>query len=164
MRNIAISFIFIVFISIPVFGGQALQNTPTPIQNAPSLAEEKIEKQVYIYNGSSRRDPFLSIIVSTQAAKKKKPVKAFVPPVEDYDINQFSLIAIVSEKTNKYALVGLPDGKYYTLKEGMTVGVNEGKVLRILPDRVIVREFVKDYRGKITAQDTTLKLRKEEEK
>jgi Tfp pilus assembly protein PilP len=164
MRNIAISFIFIAFISIPVFGEQALQNTPTPIQNAPSLAEEKIEKQVYIYNGSSRRDPFLSIIVSTQAAKKKKPAKAFVPPVEDYDINQFSLIAIVSEKTNKYALVGLPDGKYYTLKEGMTVGVNEGKVLRILPDRVIVREFVKDYRGKITAQDTTLKLRKEEEK
>ena len=143
-----------------------LQNAPASptqaIQNAPGV-EEKVEKQVYIYSSIGKRDPFLSIIIASKEAQKKKPKAKFALPIEDFDISQFKLIAIVVEKTEKYALVGLPDGKYYTVREGMKVGINDGKVTRILADGLIVREIVKDYRGKLAPKDTTLKLRTEEE-
>lgn len=145
----------------------AVQNAPSAVANSSAPDEMKIEKQAYIYNASGRRDPLLSIIIASKEAEKKKsrPKTKFVPPIEDYDVSQFKLIAIIwNNKEESYALVGLPDGKYYNLKEGMRAGVNDGKVMRITPDSVVVREFMKDYRGKLVAKDTALKLRKEEGK
>ncbi|MDP2166797.1 MAG: pilus assembly protein PilP [Thermodesulfovibrionales bacterium] len=144
----------------------AVQNAAaqSAVQNA-AAGEGKVEKEVYIYNPSGRRDPLLSIITASREVETRRGRPGeFTPPTEDYDVSQFNLIAIIWAKAESHALVGLPDGKYYTLKKGLRAGINEGKVIQILPDSVIIREFVKDYKGKTTAKDTTLKLRKEEEK
>jgi|Deesub1362A_J573_1020465.scaffolds.fasta_scaffold00183_19 type IV pilus assembly protein PilP len=126
-------------------------------------AEEKLEvkKEVYIYTSEGRRDPFLSIIAAAKKAKEERKVKRLIP-VEDYDVSQFKLIAIMWDEKQYYALVGLPDGKYYTLKEDMPVGIHGGKVKRITENAVIVREFIRDYKGRLRPQDTVLKLREEE--
>jgi Tfp pilus assembly protein PilP len=45
----------------------------------------------------------------------------------------------------------------------MTLGLYGGKVKEITENSVLIREQVKDYRGKLRIKDTILKLRKEEE-
>jgi Tfp pilus assembly protein PilP len=58
--------------------------------------------------------------------------------------------------------VGLPDKKYYTIREGMTVGIHRGKVVEILSDAVYIREMKPDYKGRMKPVDTYLRLREEE--
>ncbi len=60
-------------------------------------------------------------------------------------------------------LIRLPDKKNYTITEGMTIGLQGGKVEKITKDSVVIREFIKDYRGNIKPRDTILKLHKGEE-
>jgi Tfp pilus assembly protein PilP len=55
----------------------------------------------------------------------------------------------------------LPDKKSYTITEGTKLGLYEGKVQKITKDMVVIREYVKDYRGEIKPRDLILKLRKE---
>lgn len=126
------------------------------------VEEKKVETEAYTYNPAGRKDPFLSII---EAAKKEKEVekkKRPSRPIEAFDVNDIKIIAIAWEKDRYYAMVHLPDGKYFTLKEGMTIGLYGGKVVKIDPNTVVVREFIKDYKGEIKPRDTILKLRKEE--
>ncbi len=127
------------------------------------VEEKKVETETYTYNPAGRKDPFLSIIEATkkekEVEKKKKPSK----PTEAFDVNDIKIIAIAWEKDRYYAMARLPDGKYFTLQEGMTIGLYGGKVVKIDPNTVVVREFIKDYKGDVKPKDTILKLRKEEE-
>jgi Tfp pilus assembly protein PilP len=44
----------------------------------------------------------------------------------------------------------------------MSLGIYSGKVVRIDARGVVVREYIKDYKGEIQPKDTILRLRKEE--
>jgi Tfp pilus assembly protein PilP len=57
----------------------------------------------------------------------------------------------------------LPDKKTYTVTVGMTLGIQGGKVQKITKDSVVIREFIRDYRGDIKPRDSILKLHKGEE-
>ncbi len=144
-----------------VFSEQAapLANQPTAVTNQPA-AELKPEKEIVIYNATSLRDPFLSIIMATEIERQKMLKLKPAHPLEEFDISQFKVIAIVTEKEKNFAETGLPNGKYYTVSEGRAVGVNAGKIIRIsFKEGVVVREFKKDYTGKERPVDTILKLR-----
>jgi type IV pilus assembly protein PilP len=121
----------------------------------------EVKKETYTYNPEGRRDPFLSIIMAAKRAEEKKRPKGLVP-LEDYDVSQIRLIAVIWGAEGYYALIGLPDGKHYTIREGVTLGLHGGKVQRITDDSLIVRELIRDYRGRLKPQDTVLRLRKEE--
>jgi len=84
-------------------------------------------------------------------------------PIESYEVSEFKLIAILWDKTKYYAVITLPDGKSYTIKEGVKLGLHGGKVYKIIKDSVIIREQIRDYRGVLSPKDTVLKLRREEE-
>jgi Tfp pilus assembly protein PilP len=120
--------------------------------------EEKVEQQVYVYDAKGRRDPFMSLVV---VAKQKPGVKKNANPVENYDVSEIKLSAIVWDKKQYYALITLPDNKSYTIKKGMTLGLYGGKVQNITSDSVLIREQIKDYRGQLKTKDTLLKLRNE---
>lgn len=128
---------------------------------SPQVEPPKVESETYTYESRGRRDPFFSIITAAkqQAEKKKKGVS----PVENYDVSDFRLIAIAWDNNQYYSLISLPDGKSYTIKQGMTLGLHGGKVHQITMDSVVIREYVKDYKGELKSKDTILKLRKEEE-
>ena len=137
--------------------------SPQNVESALQKPEEKkVESEAYSYSPQGRRDPFLSIIEASkkeqEAEKKKKSVK----PSEMYDVAEIKVIAIAKDKNRSYAMVQLPDKKYFTVKEGMTLGLYNGKVIRIDTGSVMVREYLKDYKGEIQPKDTILKLRKEE--
>lgn len=166
--------LMIMFLIMPLYGcKREAPKTPKPATQkvgtkevqkvSPQIEEKKEEREAYTYNPSGRKDPFLSIIELT---KKERVVvkKRSAKPTEAFDVNDIKLIAIAWDKDKYYAMVRLPDGKYFTLKEGMTIGLYGGKVIKIDQNTVIVRESIKDYKGEIKPKDTILKLRKEEGK
>jgi len=135
---------------------------PAGVKEGEKAIEEakKVEPEQYVYDARNRRDPFLSLIELT----KKKPLKKKgASPFESYDIEEIRLLAIASDKNKFYALVMLPDKKTYTITEGMTIGLQGGRVAKITKDAVVIRELMKDYRGETKTRDSILKLHKGEE-
>ncbi len=118
--------------------------------------------EVVEYNPEGRRDPFLSVIaLSKQKLQKKR--KKNLNPLQNYDVTDFKLLGIVYDGQKYYASVLLPDGKAFTVTKGMTVGLYNGKIIEISDNKLVVREYVMNYRGELKPKDTILKLRKEEE-
>jgi Tfp pilus assembly protein PilP len=60
-------------------------------------------------------------------------------------------------------MILLPNQKTFTIKKGMVLGLEGGKVEEISAEKVVIREYVKDYRGDLKPKDTVLKLHKGEE-
>lgn len=137
------------------------KSAPAPQAAAAAPAPEKQEKpEVYEYKANGRRDPFSSLIA---IAKEKQQRKKSPNPMENFDVSEIKVTAIVWDKDGSYALITLPDNKSYTLRKGMTLGLYGGTVEKITKDSVLVREKIRDYRGRLETKDTTLKLRKEGE-
>jgi Tfp pilus assembly protein PilP len=122
---------------------------------APTVVPEE-----YKYDARGRRDPFLSLVAVT---KQKQIKKKGASPFESYDITEIKLLAIAWDAKKHFALILLPDRKTYTITEGTSLGLEGGKVERIAKDSVVIREYIKDYRGDIKPRDTILKLHKGEE-
>jgi type IV pilus assembly protein PilP len=145
-------------------GKGSVANKPAATSSAASAKvqqeEPKVEKEVYIYDPKGRRDPFLSLV---QVAKPRTERKKGASPIENYDVDEIKIIAIAWDSQQYYALITLPDNKSYTIRRGMTLGLNNGKVAEITKDTMLISEQVKDYKGQTKTKDTTLRLRKEEE-
>ncbi len=158
----------LVFVTLGGCKGKAPQPKPVaekakPAVSAPAppvVEEPKVEKEIYVYEQKGRRDPFMSLV---RISKEKPKRVAGMRPVENYDVDEIKLVAILWDSKEFYALITLPDKKSYTIRKGMTIGLYGGKVEDITKDKVLIREHVKDYRGKPMTKDTILKLRKEGE-
>ena len=136
---------------------------PIDVKKEQPQAEEAkspIVGSFYAYDQLGRRDPFLSLI---KIAKKKPPKKKGATPLESFDVEEIEILAIASDKDESYALIQLPNQKTYTIKKGTVLGLQEGKVEEITEEKVVIREYVKDYRGDMKPKDTVLKLHKGEE-
>ncbi len=120
----------------------------------------KAGRETYVYEQKGRRDPFVSLV---QVAKEKPKRLRGAKPIENFDVDEIKLIAILWDNRQYYALITLPDGKSFTIRKGTTLGLYGGKVEDITKDTVLIREHVKDYRGQLKTKDTILKLRKEGE-
>lgn len=139
---------------------EKVKQTEAKKEQKPPDETKKVEQQEVIYDAKGKRDPFLSLIELT----KQKPMKKRgASPFESYDVEEVRLLAIASAKDKYYALIRLPDKKNYTITEGMAMGLQGGKVEKITKDMIVIREYVKDYRGDIKPRDAILKLHKGEE-
>ncbi|MBM4315340.1 MAG: pilus assembly protein PilP [Deltaproteobacteria bacterium] len=100
---------------------------------------------------------------TVQAAKKRLPIS----PLQQAEIAQFRLVGIAGDDRRRTAVV--EDGtvkKFYPLFVGTVIGLSEGRVVEILPDRVIVEERIEDQNPKAKKAQikrSTMMLRKEEE-
>lgn len=153
----------------PAAGQQQQQQQPQAQKAAPAqeaaiaVAEvKKPEEDTYIYEPKGRRDPFLSIIEASKKEKEAGRKKKGTRPTESFDVNEFTVLAIAKDKNSYYAMIQLPDKKYLTIKEGATLGLYGGKVIRIEENSLVVREYIRNYKGEVEPKDTIMRLRKEE--
>ena len=135
---------------------------PSAVQQEQKAPEEtkKVEHEAINYDAKGKRDPFLSLV---EIIKQKPIKKRGASPFESYDIDEIRLLAIAWDKDGYYALIRLPNKKNYTITEGMTLGLQGGKVIKITPNSIVIREYTKDYRGNMKPRDAILKLHKGEE-
>ena len=128
---------------------------------APQSADAKGTKaveEVTTYDKKGKRDPFVSLVVTAVEKPKKGQT-----PLENYDISAIKILGIVWNEKGNFATVVLPDGKAYTLREGMTIGIHEGKIQKINKNHIVIIERIKDYKGQLKSKETILKLREGEE-
>ncbi|MEW6585615.1 MAG: pilus assembly protein PilP [Nitrospirota bacterium] len=138
---------------------KVVQQQPKPevpaAQQKPPVQHEEIA-----YDAKGRRDPFVPLVQISKEKPKRRPGAS---PMESYGIDEIHLLAIAWDKNKYYALIRLPDKKTYTITEGMALGLQGGRVEKITKDSILIREFMKDYKGEIKPRDTILKLHKGEE-
>lgn len=107
----------------------------------------------YVYDSRNRRDPFRSAFWS-------QPVKAAPRgPLEHYELGQLAVTAIVWDSERPRALVSDPGGAAYVVKEGSKIGKNEGLVIHIGDNLVLVKETYIDFAGEQSTKDVEMKIR-----
>ncbi len=114
------------------------------------------------YNPVGRVDPFSPLFKDEPtggAAKKKKPQRPLTP-LEKIDLSQLKLVAVLRAESGNRAMVEDASGKGYVLTNGTYVGINSGRVVKILSDRVVVEEQLEDYMGRTLKTERELKLQK----
>jgi Tfp pilus assembly protein PilP len=135
---------------------KAAVQQPAAAAPSPEIATKTVAS--YEYTGSSRRDPFTTLIQK----KMKGKIKARTP-LESYETTDMKMIAIMWANNKYYAVLSMPDGKSYTATEGVKVGPNGGSVKKISKDTMIIADKLKDARGRLSPKERVLKLRTEEE-
>lgn len=156
----------VVFLTALVWSGALAAQEPdtaAPGADGDESGLVKYREPTYIYTSIGRRDPFRSLIqkVDLSAGGDKERPRT---PLESYNVSQLKLIAIVSAGDKAFALVVLPDGKSYTVQEGMNIGLHDGIVKEIRSDQVVVEVETKDHKGNKKLEEVFLKLRQEDDK
>lgn len=130
----------------------------TPVAAAaqtPPLAEAV---DGYTYDPKSRREPFQSL---TRLVKIDK-TRLEMPPLQRVQLSDLKLLGIMWGGYGYHGLVRTPDGKGYTVKEGMLMGTNNGVISAITDKAVIVSEPSIDIAGNKSTKDVEILLRPKE--
>ncbi|MCK9196364.1 MAG: pilus assembly protein PilP [Syntrophales bacterium] len=126
---------------------------------------------IFHYDPKGKPDPFKPFVDAELALRKlqetqlkKKQHKLPLSPLQRVGIEQFKLVGIGGNEKGRTAVVQDMAGKYYTLSIGTPIGMNNGKIAKILRDRVIVEEpTAGGKKGKTGAKKVEMKLLKEGE-
>jgi type IV pilus assembly protein PilP len=140
------------------------QGTGRPAESgAPPSQQSQPLKDFFRYNPQGKIDPFKPFL-DPDAAKQKAAMPKALPlnPLQRLSIDQFRLVGVVQRNGKIRAMVQDPAGRFYSLLQGAAIGLNEGRVAAILPDRVIVNEKIRTDEGKTHLRKHIMKLRQDE--
>lgn len=158
----------------PVYSAEANQD---PAQSAPVIDKQE-DSAEYVYQDRGRRDPFTPLI------RKEDPVPEIQPqrrpeqlrgPLEQFELRQLRLIAVLVVQGAPRAMVAAPDGKSYTVKVDDYIGLNGGRVKDIQtrlvkvdesgmrveahPDRIVIEETgIDSQSGRTVKEDRYIVL------
>lgn len=120
--------------------------------------EFAVVDQQYTYDPTGKRDPFRSFIfmANTEARDARGPL-------EQFDLAQLSVVAVVWGTERPRAVVADPSGRGYIVREGTYMGKNEGRIIEIADNALVVKESYVDYFGETTTKDVTMRVRVEKE-
>lgn len=107
----------------------------------------------YVYDPKNRRDPFRSTFWSQPIRSSPRG------PLEHYELGQLAVTAIVWESDRLRALVSDPTGSAYVVKEGSKIGKNDGLVIHIGDNLVLVKETYFDFAGEQSTKDVEMRIR-----
>ena len=116
----------------------------------------------YAYHPFGKPDPFEPFVEKEirrkklRTAKRVKPLSIF--PLQRAGVGQFRLIGIAGNEQRRTAMVTDAGGKSFPLTVGTVIGLNGGRVVQILEDRVIVEEKTAAGKGKYKTRYISLKL------
>ena len=113
------------------------------------------------YNPRGKADPFEPLveekpIVVAKQRKKRIPRT----PLEKISLSQLKLVAIIRGPSGNKACVEEASGKGYIIKKGDYIGLNSGKVVKILSDNIVIEEEVENSIGDLTKRQKEIKLPK----
>lgn len=141
-------------------------------EEAPPLAQASVKKvaqpvqavtaQVltpeYVYDPAGKRDPFKSFIDTEKKARPTAPAT----PLQSFDINALKLVGVMMLPGKKIAIIEDPSGKGYHVKVGTLLGMNDGVVIDVLSDEVVIEEKYLDATSHTQVRKVTIKIPKEE--
>lgn len=136
--------------------------TPVTVVQKAVSSVKMPPAQVNQLDFSTKKDPFkpfisVKSITPAELAKQKRELKPTLP-LHSFDVSQFRLIGTVVDSKGNKAMVVDPSQKGYVLKVGMTIGKNEGKIVRIDPNGVDVVEQFRDDNNKVRKETIRIPL------
>jgi Tfp pilus assembly protein PilP len=147
---------------LPFLGGKKSEG-PKPVPKPPPSPTDTPRKDtaspapVGEDDPTGKRDPFQPFI-ATQTPVMPSGEEIPVTPLQQFDLSQLKLVAIMVGKGEGKAMVEDSEGKGYIVEKGVYVGRNFGKVKAVLKDRVVVEERYKDYMGQVKTKEIVLQL------
>jgi type IV pilus assembly protein PilP len=111
----------------------------------------------FTYEPEGRRDPFRSY--EWEHMKREFASSHQSGPLEQYDLAQLEVVGVVWDVGRARALVQDPSGMSYVVAAGARMGKNEGLVMRIDDNLVVVRERYVDLYGNESTKDVELRIR-----
>jgi hypothetical protein len=112
-----------------------------------------------VYSAEGKRDPFRSFVLD----RLKELAGHTKGPLEQFDVGQLTLHGVVWKTNRPRALVADPSGQVYVVREGDAIGTNEGSVVRIDDNLMLVRETYVDAMGEQTTKETEMRVRRNQE-
>ncbi len=109
----------------------------------------------YVYDPIDKRDPFRSFILD----RLNEIDSSAKGPLEQFDLSQLSVNGIVWETNQQRALIMDPSGHGYIIEEGDVIGKNDGRVVAIDDNVVVVREAYVDFHGDKTTKEIEMHVR-----
>ncbi len=132
-----------------------VKKAATPVQAAITT----VKKEEYVYSPIGKRDPFKPFIEKkVSAAVSKVPTT----PLQGYDLGALRLVGVILLPGKKVAIIEDPTGRGYHVKEGTLIGMNEGRVVEIIKDEVIVEEKYLDEMGQTKTRKVSISIPKEQ--
>ena len=120
---------------------------PPSKEAAPAVAAQEEKEAEFVYVAEGRRDPFVPL------TRIKKPMtrgdEEPTTPLQSFDIVQYRLVGVIVGKGEPKAMVVAPDGKSYVLAKGVKIGKNQGVVVDVTSEAVIVKEKYYDFSGNV---------------
>jgi Tfp pilus assembly protein PilP len=110
----------------------------------------------FSYDPTGKRDPFRSFEYERPDRRPDDEVRG---PLEKFELGQLNLVAVVWRTDNAKALVMDPSGQSYIVGNGTRIGKNEGKVIRIGDNTMVVKETYVDHLGNKTTKDIERRIR-----
>lgn len=133
---------------------QGVQAAPQP-ETAVKVEEKPTEEQgVFRYETLGLVDPFEPVIGRQEGASP-------ISPLEQYSLDQLKLVAIIWGVPEPRAMVEDPSGTGYIIKKGTKIGKNQGVVIKILDNEVVILETYVDLMNRRKTSEVSLKLQKQ---
>ena len=111
----------------------------------------------YFYDPRGKRDPFRSFRFAAEETDEEQ--KRDFGPLGDFELAQLELSAVIWEANNPRALILDPGGRSYIVREGSAIGKNNGQVIHIGDNLVLVKETYENFAGEQTTKDVELRIR-----
>jgi len=137
---------------------ETLKPTISALVPEAELTPALPETDGYTYDPKSRRDPFQSLTSLVKVDRTRMEL----PPLQRVQLSDVKLLGIIWGGYGYYGLVRTPDGKGYTVKEGMLMGTNKGVISAITNTAVTVSEPSIDMAGNKSTKDIVILLRPKE--
>lgn len=131
----------------PSGGFPAEQEAPNTQVAANTSGEE------YIYNPEGKRDPFLAFDFSPTKSLDGRT------ELEQFEIGQLRLTATLEGLGQPKAIVESSTGKGFTVTVGTKIGPNNGEVVKIEKDRLVIVESETDFTGETKMNTIEMLLR-----
>jgi len=129
-----------------------------PESKDPDGADFSVVDKQYTYDFAGKRDPFRSFILTAQAERTDSR-----GPLEQFDLAQLKVVAVMWGSQRPRAVVADPSGRGYIVREGTYMGKNEGRIIAIADNALVVKETYVDYFGETITKDVTMRVRADKE-
>ncbi len=140
-------------------GQGATSQAPQTTAGGEGAAEEaeKPAPKLYGYDRTGKRDPFRSFHWDRISSERDRLAER--GPLEQYDLSQLAVVAIVWSNDTTRALVHDPAGLAYIVSKGSRMGKNDGKVVQIDDNLILVKETYYNFLAEKTTRDVELRIR-----
>lgn len=106
-----------------------------------------------VYNPAGKRDPFMPFDLAP-----KKENEENLSPLERLNLGQLKLTAVLKGFDDATAVVEDQSGKGYTIKKGTKIGTDNGEVVEIKDDAILIVERNIDFAGQEKTRTVEMKM------